>query len=62
MAEVEVGGGRVEAGLDAERLARLEGPLELLRQLFLLDAGVDPLQEELELLGDGRKVRHGPGF
>ena len=61
VAEVEVGRGRVEADLHAEGLARLRGARSsFFSSSSLLHAGLDALEEEVELFGDGRKACHGP--
>src|SRR5450830_1021602 len=53
--EMEVRRGRIEAHLHEQGLAGLRGADELLLQLVALLARLDALQEEVELLGDGRK-------
>ena len=53
--EVEIRRGRIEAHLHEQGLAGLRGADELLLQLVALLARFDALQEEVELLGDGRK-------
>src|ERR1035437_1434278 len=59
VAEVEVWSGRVEADLDPQRLSGLERPRELSLQLVGLDALVDSLQKEIQLLENGGKAHGG---
>ena len=56
VAEVEVGRGRIEAGLDHQRLAGRSRALELGAELVLLDQVDGAAAQQRELLLDGGKL------
>ena len=59
VAEVQVGRGGIESGLDAQRLAGLAGVFQALAQIrFANDLG-SALLDVVELLVNGTEVRHG---
>jgi hypothetical protein len=56
VAEVEVGGGGIESGFDAEGLAGFAGGLEAIAEVLLADYFGGTFFEEVELLVDGEEV------
>ncbi len=56
MAEVEIGGRGIEAGLHCQRLAGAARPLQLGAQLRFVDQVDGAAPQERQLLFDGRKL------